>query len=475
MAIDTDTEFLALFDGDTAAATTCVGALMGFISTIYESEIDTRIQVSYLRLHDQPAPFVESTPSCALYEVGRYWNDNETAVDRTLMHFLSGRPSNGGIAWVGVLCSGPFSPSPPSGCSTFPGGVNDNFGGAYGVSMGLDGNFTAANPNVVWDVVVVAHEIGHNFNSRHTHCYAGLGGNVDPVDQCFGTETGASCYAGPGILPGPQGEGSGTIMSYCHLRSGGLSNISMNFGTGHPFGVAPQQLDIGRAPQLPLELTATPAALALGGSAMLQVTGGSGDGATVLAVTVGGSLCSLAGATLTASSDDVGSCTVTASRSGGSFHEPAQISIDIGVFAPAVDLELQLFSLQPRNAAGQASGIPAGSYSVTVTNHEPIAAPALRLQVDSPIGLLGVLWTRDLPLQACEPPAGTEAVDTRFDLGIGESATVDLSSQLDPVANFVEIRARVLPGPGMTSLTPDDDEQRLVEGIGDGVFRDGFE
>jgi len=28
-------------------------------------------------------------------------------------------------------------------------------------------------------------------------------------------------------------------MSYCHLLSGGLSNISMTFGTGHPYGVDP--------------------------------------------------------------------------------------------------------------------------------------------------------------------------------------------------------------------------------------------
>lgn len=28
-------------------------------------------------------------------------------------------------------------------------------------------------------------------------------------------------------------------MSYCHLLSGGFGNVSLNFGTGHPFGVQP--------------------------------------------------------------------------------------------------------------------------------------------------------------------------------------------------------------------------------------------
>ena len=34
------------------------------------------------------------------------------------------------------------------------------------------------------------------------------------------------------------GAGDGTIMSYCHLLSGGLSNISRTFGEGHSEGVS---------------------------------------------------------------------------------------------------------------------------------------------------------------------------------------------------------------------------------------------
>jgi cysteine-rich repeat protein len=67
-------------------------------------------------------------------------------------------------------------------------------------------------------VQVVAHELGHNFGSPHTHCY------MPPVDNCYNQEAG--CYAGVESVP----PGGGTIMSYCHLLGGGLSNINLTFG-----------------------------------------------------------------------------------------------------------------------------------------------------------------------------------------------------------------------------------------------------
>ena len=241
IAIETDNEFLARFSGNATTATNYVGSLIGFISTIYDAEVQTNMQVSYLRLWTSPDPFEQTSPSCLLLESGKYWNDNQTAVSRTTMHFLSGKNTLAGIAWVGVLCNGPFTTSQSSvgaTCAGLP--ASSNFGGAYGVTEGISGNFNAANPNVVWDIDSVAHEIGHNFSSSHTHCYNGVGGNSSPVDQCHTGEDG--CYSGTVSLPGPQGQGSGTIMSYCHLRSGGMSNISLTLGAGHPYGVAPERV-----------------------------------------------------------------------------------------------------------------------------------------------------------------------------------------------------------------------------------------
>lgn len=175
---------------------------------------------------------------CALYEVGKYWNDNNGGVDRAVTHFMSGKNMGGGVAWLGVLCTGAFNvDTSMDGCSF---NNTSNYGGGYGVSGGLGGNFNPNAPTSVWDAVVVAHELGHNFDSPHTHCYNGVGGNASPIDECFNAEPG--CYSGSETLPGPLGAGSGTIMSYCHLLSGGLSNIALNLGTGHPYGVEPERV-----------------------------------------------------------------------------------------------------------------------------------------------------------------------------------------------------------------------------------------
>lgn len=240
IAIETDDEFLTRFSGNTINATNYVGSLIGFISTIYDAEVQTNMQVSFLRLWTTPDPFTQTDPACLMLESGKYWNEHQTATSRTTMHYLSGKSGLAGIAWVGVLCSGPFNTSQSNvgaTCSGLP--ASGNFGGAYGVTKGISGNFNAANPSAVWDVDSVAHEIGHNFNSPHTHCYNGIGG-PEPIDECSNSGTG--CYAGTPTLPGPAGQGSGTIMSYCHMRSSGMSNISLTLGTGHPYGVLPERV-----------------------------------------------------------------------------------------------------------------------------------------------------------------------------------------------------------------------------------------
>jgi PKD repeat protein len=145
------------------------------------------------------------------------------SVDRTVAHMLSGKSLGGGIAYVGVLC-------------------NRNWG--YGVSASLGGNFDINNPAVVWDLLVVSHEIGHNFSSSHTQEYCGIGGISEPVDLCYKSSSSPSCGSaiglpGPGTLSGGStSQRPGTIMSYCHLVGGGYSNITFTFGKNHLYGVA---------------------------------------------------------------------------------------------------------------------------------------------------------------------------------------------------------------------------------------------
>lgn len=241
IAIETDHEYYQKFD-NTQDATDYAMDLVAFSSTIYSDEVDTALAISDLSLWTSPGdPWTQTGTGCLMYEFGRYWNDNNDGIDRTIAHLLSGRSNNSGIAWVGVLCSGGFPVNiEGSGCSLSP--DFDDYGGAYGVTSGLDADFDLQNPQGVWDIIAFAHEVGHNFDSPHTHCYNGLGGHPDPIDQCYNGQAGAGCYSGTQQLPGPAGQGSGTLMSYCHLLSPGLSNIALNLGTGHPHGVMPERV-----------------------------------------------------------------------------------------------------------------------------------------------------------------------------------------------------------------------------------------
>jgi cysteine-rich repeat protein len=255
LAIDTDYEFYAKF-GNTTAALDYIADLVGYADLTYSREINTDMQIGYSRLFtlggasdpwtigacvdtngDGNADNAPCGTSGVLDQFRSHWNANMRSVDRTLAHLLSGKNLGGGIAYIGVLCQ--------------------NYGGAkgstydYGVSASLGGNFSwdgdqSHDPgNVVWDIVVLQHEIGHNFNSPHAHDYCNLGGSSLPIDNCSsGCQAGATLKVPSCSSPTPHfatGGGAGTIMSYCHHRSGGYGNIAMTFGEGHTCGTLPSR------------------------------------------------------------------------------------------------------------------------------------------------------------------------------------------------------------------------------------------
>ncbi len=221
IAVETDYEYFAMFGNETDALS-YMGDLFAYASTVYEREINTSLLINWSRLWTNGAandPWKATNgTNTALYEFRDYWNGSMGSVDRTVAHMLSGKSLGGGIAYVGVLCNGSYG---------------------YGVSASLGGNFDINNPAVVWDLLVVSHEIGHNFNSSHTHNYCGIGGVSDPVDLCYSSSCGnASGLPGPGTLSGGStSQRPGTIMSYCHQVNGGYSNITFTFGQDHIYGV----------------------------------------------------------------------------------------------------------------------------------------------------------------------------------------------------------------------------------------------
>lgn len=267
VAIETDWELFQRF-GSRAAVTDYVGDLFAYISALYAREIGTTLEVVHLSLWDSPSdPWSQTSPSCGMYEFGRYWNRNRTGVDRTLAHFLSGKSVNAGIAWLGVLCRDGFVIDHGGSCPTLT-PQRDEYGGAYGFTGGISGSFDPGTPAVVWDVLGVAHEIGHNFDSPHTHCYGGLGGVAQPVDQCSSAECGQpGCFCGTPSLPcATAGAGCGTVMSYCHLLSGNVRNITFTFGLDHPWGNQPQRVPARMRAHVVNRALADPSCLALSGS-----------------------------------------------------------------------------------------------------------------------------------------------------------------------------------------------------------------
>lgn len=213
LAIDCDEEIVAVkFGGNLTAATNYVTALLATVSLIYEKDLDVTLNVGYLNFWTTTDPYTQGSSDPQLTQLRTWWNANRSGVSRSLMHLLSGRDLGGGIAYVDVLCASTTS------------------GYGYGLSA-IDCAYAYPTNASTWDANVVAHELGHNFGSWHTHsCNWAAQGYLSPasalIDTCQASEGG--CNVASNRLPPDKG----TIMSYCHQLSGGVAaNIRMDF---HP-------------------------------------------------------------------------------------------------------------------------------------------------------------------------------------------------------------------------------------------------
>jgi hypothetical protein len=141
----------------------------------------------------------------------KYWDNNYTSVERDLVNVLTAGGS-GGRAWVNEVCDksyGLFTASPYGQFSEQP-----------------DFNFP-------FDVLVVAHEIGHCFGAIHTHsCYNNrlydmydieYDPKTIPFDTCHISDENIDCIKRPQkVLP----SNDPTIMSYC---TEAYNNPNMHF------------------------------------------------------------------------------------------------------------------------------------------------------------------------------------------------------------------------------------------------------
>jgi hypothetical protein len=187
------------------------------VATIYQNE-SLPIKISGIGYWAQPDPYINDTDA---YDIlTKFGNNKKDNFNGDLAQLLSTGHNNalGGIAWINVLCS-PYNSQDYSGRFSFC-NIEDNY---------------HPYPTYSWTVMVVAHEMGHNFGSYHTHaCHWPTGFGIGPIDTCVILPENSTYFGG--CVPVYPQNGCfrpklGSIMSYCHFCefSGGGINLAGGF------------------------------------------------------------------------------------------------------------------------------------------------------------------------------------------------------------------------------------------------------
>ncbi len=198
--VETDDQYFEVF-GDLDAARTYAVSIFGAVSLRYREQVGTILTLPYLGLYtagNDPWMTQEMGGDCVdlIYEFQAAWREGGAPVYGDLYHFLSGAQLICGAGFIDALCSQErgFSVSCCiTGQSPFP---------------------TIPSHPLNQDFYLMAHELGHNFGSVHTHEYC------PPLDECAIPAVWGPCQDETFCPP----EG-GTIMSYCH-GCGGFEDIT---------------------------------------------------------------------------------------------------------------------------------------------------------------------------------------------------------------------------------------------------------
>lgn len=192
---------LYLDKGSVDNATDYITALFAEVEVLYD-EIGVSMGINEIMIWTGPDGYDQNDSSVALEQ---FRNNNPDPNGGLASLYALGGNGTGGLAWLDVLCTSGW-----------------NY--AY---MNIESTFYSV-PTFSWSVEVIAHEVGHNFGSSHTHACV-WNGNGTQIDDC-GPEAGyneGSCYdSGNPILPD-----AGTIMSYCHLVTGIGIDFNLGFGS----------------------------------------------------------------------------------------------------------------------------------------------------------------------------------------------------------------------------------------------------
>ncbi len=217
--LEVDNSIYTQRGSNTANVTVFMTGLFNQVATLYANE-NINLVMSELYIWTSSDPYNSSSSTGNL----NAFMNNRSSFNGDIAHLVSFQAS-GGVAYVDVLCATQF---------------------AYGFSS-INNSYQSV-PSYSWSVNVMAHEIGHNFGSQHTHACVWNGNNT-ALDACRTTEGGCAATES-------RPSGGGTIMSYCHLTS-----VGVNFNKG--FGTQPGNLMRNRA---------------YNGSCLSNCSGGGGGG-----------------------------------------------------------------------------------------------------------------------------------------------------------------------------------------------------
>ena len=193
-------------------------SIFAMSSSIYEEEINVMLTVPFVRIWTETTQSgypkyntFGSDVGDMLAKASDVWSklNNKTGqFKRDILHMCTAGVTGSGIFAGGVAYTG----------ANYSGALCDQSVG-YGVS-GLQVNATLPVLAYTWDIMVITHEMGHNFRSPHTHtCSGNIWPDNKALDTCVirsgAAGIGDACFDTPMNPRLPKDKG--TIMSYCHL------------------------------------------------------------------------------------------------------------------------------------------------------------------------------------------------------------------------------------------------------------------
>ena len=194
--VEVENDIYKYFGEDEAKVLSWVEEIFTEVFILYAND-DISMTLKTVKIWKTQDPYPETDDSFS--KIDAFAEHLNGKFDGDLAHLIS-FDGGGGVAWMDSLCQ-------------------KQFGYAY---SGVSESYSEA-PLYSWTVEVLAHELGHNLGSPHTHSCTWGPNHDKPIDCCGAIAGYNECGLLPSTCEGPQRpENGGSIMSYCHLTITGI-------------------------------------------------------------------------------------------------------------------------------------------------------------------------------------------------------------------------------------------------------------